>query len=84
MNKKDSFARLAGVGLTAMFAMQALINMGVAVRLLPAKGMTLPFISNGGSSLIATGITLGMLLVFTKSEPQGEVRDLLANRRKGL
>jgi cell division protein FtsW len=67
-----------------MFAMQALINMGVAVRLLPAKGMTLPFISNGGSSLIATGITLGMLLVFTKLEPQGEVRDLLANRRKGL
>jgi cell division protein FtsW len=84
MNKKDPFARLAGVGLTAMFAMQALINMGVAVRLLPAKGMTLPFISNGGSSLIATGITLGMLLVFTKSEPQREVRDLLANRRKGL
>jgi len=34
--------------------------------------------------LIATGITLGMLLVFTKLEPQGEVRDLLANRRKGL
>jgi cell division protein FtsW len=84
MNKKDPFARLAGVGLTAMFAMQALINMGVAVRLLPAKGMTLPFISNGGSSLIATGITLGMLLVFTRLEPQGEVRDLLANRRKGL
>ena len=84
MNKKDPFARLAGVGLTAMFAMQALINMGVAVRLLPAKGMTLPFISNGGSSLIATGITLGMLLVFTKLEPQGEVRHLLANRRKGL
>lgn len=84
INKKDPFARLAGVGLTAMFAMQALINMGVAVRLLPAKGMTLPFISNGGSSLIATGITLGMLLVFTKLEPQGEVRDLLANRRKGL
>jgi len=84
MNKKDPFARLAGVGLTAMFAMQALINMGVAVRLLPAKGMTLPFISNGGSSLIATGITLGMLLVFTRLEAQGEVRDLLANRRKGL
>ena len=83
MNKKDPFARLAGVGLTAMFAMQALINMGVAVRLLPAKGMTLPFISNGGSSLIATGIALGMLLVFTKLEPQGDVRDLLVKRRKG-
>jgi cell division protein FtsW len=82
MKKKDPFVRLAGAGLTAMFAMQAIINMGVAVRLLPAKGMTLPFISNGGSSLIATGIGIGMLLVFTRSRPQGEMRDLLANRRR--
>ena len=82
MKKKDPFVRLAGAGLTAMFAMQAIINMGVAVRLLPAKGMTLPFVSNGGSSLIATGIGIGMLLVFTRSRPQGEIRDLLANKRK--
>jgi cell division protein FtsW len=82
MKKKDPFVRLAGAGLTAMFAMQAIINMGVAVRLLPAKGMTLPFVSNGGSSLIATGIGIGMLLVFTRSRPQGEIRDLLANRRR--
>jgi cell division protein FtsW len=82
MKKKDPFVRLAGAGLTAMFAMQAIINMGVAVRLLPAKGMTLPFVSNGGSSLIATGIGIGMLLVFTRYRPQGEMRDLLANRRR--
>jgi cell division protein FtsW len=81
MKKKDPFVKLAGAGLTAMFAMQAIINMGVAVRLLPAKGMTLPFVSNGGSSLIATGIGVGMLLVFTRSRPQGEVRDLLAKKR---
>jgi cell division protein FtsW len=61
--------------------MQAMINLGVAVRLLPAKGMTLPFVSNGGSSLIASGIAVGMLLVFTKARPQGEIRDLLVTKR---
>ena len=82
MKKKDPFVKLAGAGLTAMFAMQAIMNMGVAVRLLPAKGMTLPFVSNGGSSLLATGIGVGMLLVFTRSRPQGEVRDFLAKKRR--
>ena len=63
--------RLAGTGLIAIFGFQAVINMGVAVRLLPAKGMTLPFVSYGGSSLIAGGIALGMILAFTRSRPQG-------------
>jgi len=80
MKERDPFIRLAGTGLVAMFAMQAIINMGVAVRLLPAKGMTLPFVSNGGSSLIAGGIALGMLLAFTRSRPQGEIRDILVQR----
>ncbi|MEM9434447.1 MAG: putative peptidoglycan glycosyltransferase FtsW [Pseudomonadota bacterium] len=79
--ERDPFTRLAGTGLAAMFAMQAIINMGVAVRLLPAKGMTLPFVSNGGSSLIAGGIALGMLLAFTRTRPQGEIGDYLINRR---
>lgn len=79
--ERDPFIRLAGTGLAAMFAMQAIINMGVAVRLLPAKGMTLPFVSNGGSSLIAGGIALGMLLAFTRTRPQGELGDVLINRR---
>ncbi len=78
--ERDPFIRLAGTGLAAMFAMQAIINMGVAVRLLPAKGMTLPFVSNGGSSLIAGGIALGMLLAFTRSRPQGDMRDLIIQR----
>ncbi|SDX37430.1 FtsW/RodA/SpoVE family cell cycle protein [Litoreibacter albidus] len=81
MKERDPFIRLAGTGLVAMFAMQAVINMGVAVRLLPAKGMTLPFVSNGGSSLIAGGIALGMLLAFTRQRPQDEMRDILLSRR---
>ncbi len=81
MRERDPFIRLAGAGLVALFAMQAVINMGVAVRMLPAKGMTLPFVSNGGSSLVAAGITLGMLLAFTRARPQGEIRDILRARR---
>ena len=80
MKERDPFIRLAGTGLAAMFAVQAMINMGVAVRLLPAKGMTLPFVSYGGSSLIAGGIALGMLLAFTRSRPQGEIGDILKGR----
>jgi cell division protein FtsW len=53
-----------------------MINIAVAVRLLPAKGMTLPFVSYGGSSVIAAGITVGMLLALTRSRPQGEISDL--------
>lgn len=80
MRERDPFIRLAGTGLACMFAVQALINTGVAVRLLPAKGMTLPFVSYGGSSLIAGGIMVGMLLSFTRSRPQGEIGDLLLKR----
>ncbi len=81
MRERDTFIRLAGTGLAAMFAVQAMINMAVAVRLLPAKGMTLPFVSYGGSSIIASGIAVGMLLAFTRSRPQGEISDLLRGRR---
>jgi len=80
MKERDLFIRLAGTGLVCMFGVQAMINMGVAVRLLPAKGMTLPFVSYGGSSLIAGGIAVGMLLAFTRSRPQGEMGDILMRR----
>jgi cell division protein FtsW len=74
--ERDPFVRLAGTGLACIFGVQAMINIAVAVRLLPAKGMTLPFVSYGGSSVIAAGITVGMLLALTRSRPQGEISDL--------
>lgn len=81
MKERDPFIRLAGTGLVVMIGAQAMINMGVAVRLLPAKGMTLPFVSYGGSSVVAGGIAVGMLLAFTRTRPQGEIGDILRGRR---
>ncbi|AHD10276.1 putative lipid II flippase FtsW [Phaeobacter gallaeciensis] len=83
MRERDTFIRLAGTGLVCTFGVQAMINMGVAVRLLPAKGMTLPFVSYGGSSLIAGGIAVGMLLAFSRSRPQGEIADFLRGHGRG-
>jgi cell division protein FtsW len=80
MKERDPFIRLAGAGLACIFGVQAMINMGVAVRLLPAKGMTLPFVSYGGSSVIAAGITVGMLLALTRSRPQGQMGDFFSRR----
>ena len=62
----DPFVQLAASGLAGLFAVQAFINMAVNVNLLPAKGMTLPFISYGGSSLLALSFTMGFLLAFTR------------------
>lgn len=78
--ERDPFTRLAGTGLACVFGVQAMINMGVAVRLLPAKGMTLPFVSYGGSSVIAAGITVGMLLAMTRTRPQGQFGDIFGRR----
>lgn len=65
----DAATRLSIQGLALLFGFQALINMGVNVGLLPAKGITLPFISAGGSSMLAVSITLGMLLALTRRRP---------------
>ncbi|MEM9809678.1 MAG: FtsW/RodA/SpoVE family cell cycle protein [Pseudomonadota bacterium] len=62
----DVFKRCAIAGLATAFCLQAFINMGVNVGLLPAKGMTLPFISYGGSSLLASGLAAGLLLSLTR------------------
>ena len=80
MRERDPFIRLAGTGLACIFGVQAFINLGVAVRLLPAKGMTLPFVSYGGFLPIAGGIAVGMLLAFARSRAQGEIGDLLRAR----
>ncbi len=78
--ERDPFCRLAGTGLATLLTAQAMINLGVAARLLPAKGMTLPFISQGGSSLIACGLLAGMLLSMTRTRPQGEIGTILRSR----
>jgi len=69
-DQRDRFSQLAGAGLAVVTALQAFINMGVAVSLLPAKGMTLPFISYGGSSLFAVALTMGFALAVTRQRPQ--------------
>jgi cell division protein FtsW len=66
--EKNSFAALAMTGLGTMFGLQAMINMGVNVSLLPAKGMTLPFISYGGSSLIGTAMAIGFILALARKQ----------------
>ena len=62
----DRFVQLSAAGLIAEFGLQALINMAVNLNLIPTKGMTLPFISYGGSSLLALAIAMGMLLALTR------------------
>ena len=74
-NEQDFFIRNCGVGSISFFALQAIINLGVSVRLLPAKGMTLPFISYGGSSLIASGFLMGLLLACTRRRSVANVRN---------
>lgn len=80
--ERDPFIRLAGAALALTFAAQAFVNIGVAVQMLPTTGMTLPLISYGGSSMLATGIALGMLLAFTRSRPQGQIEDAFQARRR--
>jgi cell division protein FtsW len=65
-DETDKFVQLTSIGLITQFGLQATINMGVTLNLLPTKGMTLPFISYGGSSTLAISITVGMLLALTK------------------
>lgn len=66
LNEQDKFVQFAASGIIAQLGLQAIINMGVTLHLLPTKGMTLPFISYGGSSTLAIAIATGMLLGFTK------------------
>jgi cell division protein FtsW len=69
LDEESSFAILAAAGLVIEFGLQALINMMVNVQLAPSKGMTLPFISYGGSSMLALSIGMGLLLAFTRRNP---------------
>jgi cell division protein FtsW len=69
LDEEDAFKLLAAAGLAVQFGAQALINMAVNVGIAPSKGMTLPFISYGGSSMIALSIGMGLLLAFTRRNP---------------
>jgi len=71
LREEDLFVLLAATGLAALFGLQAVINIGVNLNVLPTKGMTLPFVSYGGSSLLATALGVGMLLALTRRRPGG-------------
>ena len=69
LDEEDNFVILAVAGLVAQFGGQAIINMAVNLQLFPSKGMTLPFISYGGSSIIALSFGIGLLLALTRRNP---------------
>jgi len=79
--ERDPFLRNAATGLALLFGVQVLINVGVAAGMLPSKGMTLPFVSYGGSSILGVSIGLGMLLAVTRRRPEAAV---LASKRDGV
>src|SRR5499427_1821281 len=70
---QDMFSRFAASGLAIMFGIQAAINMSVNLQLIPAKGMTLPFISYGGSSIVSLAYGVGMMLALTRLRPRTEI-----------
>jgi cell division protein FtsW len=72
LDDDDPFRRFAVAGLAILFGLQSAINMAVNLHLIPAKGMTLPFISYGGSSMISLAYGMGMLLALTRERPRSE------------
>lgn len=74
--QKDTYQRAAGVGLYALFGLQAAVNMSVNLSLIPPKGMTLPLISSGGSSLLGSALTLGLALALTRRQPESSLSHL--------
>lgn len=73
MSNEDQFSRFAAAGLAILFGLQSAINMSVNLHLMPAKGMTLPFISYGGSSMLSLAYAMGMLLALTRERPRAEM-----------
>jgi len=72
------FRTLAIAGMTLQFGLQAVIHMASSVQLIPTKGMTLPFISYGGSSLITSGLTIGLLIALTRRRNTHDKRNSMA------
>jgi cell division protein FtsW len=69
MRLSDPFEQVASGGLFVLVGQQAFINIAVNLKMIPTKGMTLPFISYGGSSMLAMGLTLGLALALTRKRP---------------
>jgi cell division protein FtsW len=80
---EDMFARFAASGLAILFGVQAAINMSVNLQLIPAKGMTLPFISYGGSSMVSLAYGVGMMLALTRQRPRVEQESMNAGTAQG-
>ncbi|WP_298258895.1 putative lipid II flippase FtsW [Bradyrhizobium sp.] len=80
---EDMFARFAASGLAILFGVQAAINMAVNLQLIPAKGMTLPFISYGGSSMVSLAYGVGMMLALTRQRPRTELESMNTSAAPG-
>jgi cell division protein FtsW (lipid II flippase) len=77
-DSRDMFSKLCAIGLTAFIGFQALVNIGGITRALPMTGITLPFVSHGGFSLITSLIMLGMLMAFSHRNSIDRMKDQLA------
>ncbi len=75
LRERDAFVRLSVSGLMLLFGFQSIINMAVNLQLMPAKGMTLPFISYGGSSMLSVAFAMGLILAFTRLRPENRRYD---------
>lgn len=79
-DNEDAFVRVAVTGLAMLIGLQAFVNIAVTAQIVPVTGVTLPFISYGGSSMVATGAAMGMLLALTRRRPRDFSLDLDSGR----
>jgi cell division protein FtsW len=79
----DRFGTYLAIGLSSLFGLQALINMAVVLAVMPAKGITLPFVSYGGSSLLVSMASVGVLLSISRRPEPWAISDMRGRRREG-
>ena len=72
-SENDEFVILGAAGLVTSFGLQSFVNMASSLSLIPTKGMTLPFVSYGGSSVLAVALGMGMLLGLTRRRSRGDL-----------
>ncbi|HZN94501.1 MAG TPA: FtsW/RodA/SpoVE family cell cycle protein, partial [Myxococcales bacterium] len=85
LQASEPFGAYLGLGITALMGFQAVVNMGVAMALLPTKGLTLPFVSYGGSSLVMMMAAMGVLLsISATAEGRAQVQGSRLSRAVGL